>query len=509
MRLTIFLLTALSASAEPGVVSVESGAVRGTLNGAAWTYRNIPYAAPPVGPLRWQPPQPAPSWNGERDASHWGPMCPQLQSSKVAGEEDCLQLNVWTPSPQPSAPAPVLFWIHGGAFVQGGASMEQGGARIYDARSLAERTAAVVVTINYRLGPLGYLALPELSGAHGSSGNLGTLDQVAALEWVRRNIAAFGGDPGRVMIFGESAGGVSVCSLVASPKAAGLFQAGAIQSGGCLAKPLETAETFGRKLAVAAGCESDTEACMRSRSPEELLKALPMDFNIATESLSYGGVVDGVVHPRTPLASIAAREHNPVPIIVGANADETGRVVPPIVGAAEYGALVRAQFGPVIAPLVLAQYPASDYDSPRDAFVALSTDARFVCTSRTVARVIEQSQPQPVFRYFFTFTPENANPLLKRTGTWHGMDVLYMFDALDTLAGYRKGPQDEAVANAFQQYWSALAATGTPVHDGLPAWPRWTGTDPYLRIDSPLSIGAGVRTEKCDFWDRLEALAQR
>jgi para-nitrobenzyl esterase len=324
---------------------------------------------------------------------------------------------------------------------------------------------------------------------------------------VQRNIPAFGGDPSRVMIMGESAGAVSVCALLASPKAAGLFHAAVMQSGGCAARRLEEAEAFGRKFARQAGCAEDTAACLRRLTPEQLLNVLPIEVSVAADTGDYGSVIDGEVQPQAPLAAIRAGRHNRVPAIVGANADETSRSVPPIFDEAQYAAAVTRQFGP-LAPLVLRQYPAADYDSPRSAYVALTTDARFVCTSRRTARSLAESQSQPVFRYFFTFVPENASPALRRAGTWHGLDVFYLFETLDGVGGYQSGARDEEVAHAFQDYWSQLAAAGDPNRAGLPFWPRYAADDPYLELNAPPRSGTGVRSEACDFWDRLsEAMA--
>jgi para-nitrobenzyl esterase len=322
-----------------------------------------------------------------------------------------------------------MFWIHGGGHVQGGAPLANAGLRVYDGRRLAGKTGNVVVTINYRLGPLGWLAHPGLTNESGAagSGNYGTLDQIAALEWVRRNIEAFGGDPGRVMIFGESAGGVSVCSLIASRLAAGLFHRAVIQSGGCNAKPLKEAGEFGMELAVKAGCggAEDTAACLRGLELERLMRARPVEIDVAGRPSEYGSVVDGFVLTDTPSGVIAAGEHNRVPVIVGSSSDETSRSVPLIRNETEYVAAVRLLFpARTVAGEVLAMYPARDYASPRAAYVALTSDAKFICGARAAARALDENQAEPVWRYVMTHAPENTPPAFRALGAWHGLDAI-------------------------------------------------------------------------------------
>ncbi len=508
IRWTALFAIAAAACAQE-IVETSEGPVRGERSGRTWSYKAIPFAAPPVDDLRWKPPAPAAQRQSLLEAVSWGPLCPQVSGSRVVGQEDCLHLNIWSPESPAETPAPVLFWIHGGGHVQGGASIVEGGVRIYDGARLAEAAGAVVVTINYRLGPLGFLALPELSSEEGSSGNLGTLDQIAALRWVRSNIRAFGGDPDRVMIFGESAGGVAVCSLMTSPKARGLFRAAVIQSGGCTARTLESAEAFGRSLVEALGCKGEAGACLRSKTPAQLLEAIPPGFNISTERSDYGSVVDGVVQPASPMEVIERGEHTHVPVILGANSDETSRSVPPIRTEAEYAALVRRQFpGALLSSMVLAEYPVEEYRSPQAAFVALTSDSRFICPTRRAAAALRGAQEAPVYRYFFTHSPENATPDVREDGAWHGLDVLYLFQQTDRIAGYRSGEKDKAVESAFASYWSSLAASGHPNSGVLIDWPISDGADSYLELSSPLRTGQGIRTRQCDFWDRLLRLGQ-
>jgi para-nitrobenzyl esterase len=497
----------------PGLVITGRGAVKGVRAGKTWAFLGVPYAAPPLGKLRWRPPQPAACFPGTLEAGAWGPLCPQLDDGgAVVGREDCLQLNVWTPEPRPAAPAPVMVWIHGGGHIQGGAARQSGTVRIHDGRRLTEKTGAVVVTINYRLGALGYLAHAALTreDPNGSSGNHGTLDQLAALRWVQRNIAAFGGDPGRVLIFGESAGGVAVCTLVASPLGKGLFSAAAIQSGGCNASPLATSEAFGVKVFTAAGCQgaADPLACMRALPADKLLLAYPVKVDVAGKSSGYGSTIDGHVLADVPERVIAAGKHNPVPVIVGTTSDETSRSVPAgITSEQAFRAAVALLFPtPAVASQVLAQYPLKDYASPRAAYVALTSDAKFVCTARRALRAFARGQTRPAYRYLLSHRLDNGSALLRSYGAWHGVDVLYMFETL-TVGGYRPGTGDQAVSDALAGHWSRLAAAGDPNKAGTSAWPAWSqGDDPHLVLDAPLSTARGVRTRQCDFWDTLAGL---
>ncbi|MEO7093040.1 MAG: carboxylesterase family protein, partial [Polyangiales bacterium] len=391
-------------------------------------------------------------------------------------------------------------------FVAGSATQLTAGTRLFDAQRLVEKTNVVVVTINYRLGVLGYLAHPLLAAedTHKASGNYGMLDQIAALQWVQRNAAAFSGDPSHVMIFGESAGGANVCSLVASPLAKGLFSAAVMQSGGCTARPQADAEAQGAKVVAAAKCESagDVLACLRALSAKDMVNALPVKVEVAGPGNGYGAAIDGWFLSGKPIDIIGAGGHNHVPMIVGTNSEETSRTVPIPVDAtaADYEKAVRALFG-ATADAVLAKYPVADYPSPWAAYVALTSDAKFICGARRAAAALLDGQDEPVFRYSFTHALDNA-PKLTPLGAWHGEDILFLFDRLD-LAGYVASPGERTIVDAFQGAWARLATSGDPNGGTLPTWPEWSETDPYLRLDAPVTSGTGLRTEQCEFWDTL------
>jgi len=475
-------------------VTTTSGVVRGARDGATWTYKGVPFAAPPVGDRRLRAPEPAACVRGERDATAFGPTCPQLADGAVVGEEDCLQLNLWTPAVA-AAPRPVMVWIHGGGNSVGTASDP-----LYDGRRLAEAGDVIVVTTNYRLGQLGFLAHPALDGA---SGNFGTLDLVRALGWVRDNIAAFGGDPGNVTIFGESAGARDVCTLLATPPAAGLFHRALMESGACKFLPTRSAaETQGAMLVAATSCAgaADVPACLRTLPVATLITTLPGNPS-ALGSSPYQPTIDGTVLPEQPSAAMAAGRHHAVPFVVGANADETGAAAPAVASEAAYATLVHAEFGTALGDRVLQQYPASRFPTPRAAYVRVTTDARFVCPAREIARAADAGQLAPVYRYFFEYgTP---SPF----GAVHGLDVPFVFGtfgAITTAANqpYQPTATDLAVSATLQAAWTTFARTGTP--GTTPAWPTWIpATDPTLQLDATLSTIDGVRTADCDFWRPL------
>lgn len=492
-------------SPEAGVAVTETGAVRGVVDGATYSYKGIPYAAPPVGDLRWRPPAPVSCWEGVRDAAAFGPICLQYEEGTVAGSEDCLTLNVWTPAaPPPAGTArPVMVFIHGGGNAQGSSSQA-----VYNGRSMAERGGVVLVTINYRLGQLGFLAHPALAAedGRGVSGNYGNLDQIAALQWVQRNVTAFNGDPSRVTIFGESAGGVNVCILVASPLARGLFAGAIIQSGGCVQPGRAVAEQMGERFVAASGCQdaADLTACLRRLSGPEVRAILPTGVSvISTSENAYPPHVDGYVLLKSPLDAIRAGEHNRVPLIIGANADETLPFVPPsLTTEAAYRQAVGGMVGPAGAAAILAQYPVSAFASPRLAFAAMTTDVRFVCPTRRYAGAAARGQSEPVYRYFFTHALEAGQA--RSQGAFHGLELAFVFRTLGATGGYRATEAEVALAEAMQDYWVRFAATGDPNGAGAVEWPRYDPTsDTYLRLDTPITADAGVRTERCDFWDRL------
>lgn len=500
----------------PGTVITTRGAVAGVKDGDTWAFKGIPYAAPPVGKLRWRPPEPPPCYQGVLEAKKYGPVCPQIDSKgAVIGAEDCLTLNLWTPVAERAvAPVPVMVFLHGGGNVQGSSSETiVPGKSIYDGRRLAER-GRVVVTLNYRLGPLGFLALPGLSAesVRGVSGNYGILDQIAALQWVADNVAAFGGDPTRVMVFGESAGAVDTCTLLASPLAAGLFHAALMQSGGCTQPRLATAETamWARVVQGSCGGDADLVACLRRLPAEQVVAELPGSIGVGNPSIGmdpakYGPVVDGWVLVNSPLEAIRAGTHNRVPFAIGTNGEELAAMLTVKVATEEeFQTIVQTSFavlGQSVVDQVLDAYPVSDYPSPQDALVALYSDMRFHCPARAIARAVAGTAGVPVWRYFFTRqaeTKQGPKP------AQHGVELFYLFGTAEDIPFVQVAPADRALSEAIMGYWTRFGATGDPNGDGAVPWPAYdAATDAYLRLDAPVLAGQGVRTPQCDLFDAM------
>ena len=478
--------------------------------GATRAFLGIPFAAPPVGELRWKPPQPAAAWSEVLDATHRGPACAQLGAISPtfdeSSSEDCLTLNVWAPADAGASPAPVLLWIHGGTFIIG-----SGGEPQYDGQRLAEATGSVVVTINYRLGPLGFLGLAALRGedpAYPSAGMYGFEDQRAALAWTRDNIAAFGGDATNVTVFGESAGAFSVCYHLLSPKSAGLFQRAIIESGACassLAATQTAAEAQADKLAVALGCTgTDALACLRAKPADALLLALPAGAADIFGANRWGPVVDGWNLADDPRALLEAGEIAAVPTILGSNANEgtlffaLGPTM--VTDDAAYLALVESLV-PGQGQEVVDQYPSAMYASPQAAAADVVGDAAFVCPARRTARALAKAGI-PAFLYHFTHAPSGA--LLPDLGAFHSSEISFVFGNPSLLLPDSPSAEEAPLLEAMTGYWGRMAAKGDPNGEGAVEWPAYTmAGDENLVLDLAVSQQSGLKEARCDFWDTI------
>jgi para-nitrobenzyl esterase len=496
-------------------VEVETGVARGSDDGnGVQSWLGLPYAKAPMGPLRWKPPQRAESWDGTRDATKPGFKCPQTTViTPGGGAEDCLVLNVWTPSPRPATPIPVMVWIHGGAFIFGA-----GSDSFYSGAELARTRGVVVVTINYRLGGLGFLAHPALAAEdpkHPTSGNYGLLDQVAALEWVQRNIAAFGGDPEKVTLFGESAGGFSTCVHYASRATEPLFANAIIQSGACTAGGLEQtreqAEADGIATAERLGCpgsDASALACMRDVIDFAVLDATalppitqqqPGGFFYANYPPSTLPNVDGIVLPAPIEERFAAGDFPPRPLIIGTNGDEgqlfhSNILSNLVMTEQEYLDALTRRFGSPKAGMIAARYAAASFPTPNDALAAVSTDAFFICPARRNAKAIVAAGA-PVYRYTFERTLEQ--PLIADLGAFHSADIAFVFGTETFPLG--KVGSATALRDAMQTYWTEHAKTGAPGAD----WPQFDASETVRVLDVPLSTTANYKVADCDFWNGL------
>ena len=488
------------------MVITELGAVRGTRTGDAYAYLGIPYAAPPVGPLRWKPTEPGHPWRGVREANEFGAECVQegFDGSYTGGSEDCLTLNVWTPAGAKAEPIPVLVYIHGGYNINGSASKGLRGEHLYDGRYVAEHGPAVVVTLQYRLGNLGFLAHRALAAETPGRnvGNFGLLDQIAALDWVRGNIRRFGGDPARVLVHGYSAGSIDTCSMVVTPLARGLFSGAAMHSWPCVARSRADQERDGDAYAAKLGCDgaADVAACMRGKPLAEVVAA----GGFGPGGIAHGATIDGYVIPGDPFEMLAAGKHNHVPLVIGTTSAEFETLLAHSPHAdvhteAAYRAAVHRMYADGEAELILAQYPSAVYGSPREALMALLSDRSVVCPSRRVARAAAAGQSEPVRMYVFTHA--SSTPQYRATPHGHGVDVAYYFHTL-ALGRYAPTRAELALSDAMIGYHLRFTATGDPNGGGAPFWPRYEAdTDMALALDDEITAMRGFRAKECAFWD--------
>jgi para-nitrobenzyl esterase len=500
-----------SADSSAPILATESGSLRGLGLAGVATFRGIPFAAPPIGDARWKPPQPVAGWSGVRDATAYGSRCAQKDlAGNMVGAEDCLFLNVWAPaSAATGGSRPVMFFIHGGANVIGASNDDVGFGNLYDGETLARERGAVVVTANYRLGPLGFLAHPALGErADPSSGNLAILDLIAALRWVAHNISAVGGDPARVMIFGESAGALNTCVLLGSPLARGLFSRVLMESGECTARPRAEAEDRGAQVATSLGCSSgDVAACLRGKTPEELFAApTPAPNALAGWDLAYAANVDGVVLSQAPLAAVEAGAFNRVPVVVGSNANEMEFFFSAnaILTCADYDHFLETSL-PTVKEQVSARYPCASFAFPRWAAVAASTDLAFTCPARRLARAA--SKTVSTYRYFYTHVRSYGPLALLRA--YHTAELPFVFGTLGREGAIASFGETD-LASRIRGYWSELARAGTPSGSAGLTWAPFDREheEPLVLDDVPAQgQGASHADDACDFWDGLTSLA--
>jgi para-nitrobenzyl esterase len=486
----IFCLIAIPAWSQ--TARVESGAIEGTKNRGLYEYLGVPFAAPPVDALRWREPQAVAPWQGSRAAKSFAPACVQ-EGVSMPGEtppatsEDCLYLNVWTPARSAGANLPVLVWIHGGGYKNGATSMPQ-----YRGGRLARR-GIIVVTLAYRLGPLGFLAHPELTAEspHGTSGNYGLLDQVAALEWVQRNIASFGGDPRRVTIAGQSSGATSVSVLMASPRAKGLFHGAIGQSGG-LFEPLRIAPSY-----LLENAERDGKAYATSLGAGSLaaLRALPVAQLLGGKAHLVGHpVIEPWLLPVPPHDAFKSGAYNDVPLLVGFNAEEA-RALTDVgkVTASTFVAGITKSFG-ALPPQLMGAYPHATDEQAKQARLDFERDLRFGWDIWKWARL--QARPGRARAYLYLFAkrpPFPAGSVRENWGASHFAELWYMFDNLD-VDSWRWSAEDRALANVLAGYWTHFVKTGDPNGRGLPGWPAYDGADAVAHFGEEVTI-AGLPNE--------------
>ena len=505
------------------IATIDSGALAGTRFGPdsnELSFLGIPFAAQPTGNLRWKPPQPVERWQGIRSASKFSPACPQQPSSwwsEMAGidqletSEDCLYLNVWTTNSSVEQKQPVMVWIHGGGNVEGSSHIPLIGPAL-------ARKGVVVVSLDYRLGVLGYLAHPALTAesTHDSSGNYGLLDQIAALQWVQKNIGVFGGDAGSITVFGESSGAEDVCHLLASPLSKGLIHRAILESGVCLdslysalRKPQNyyrnhgPGEELGMRLTAALGIANDQNALERLRAipVDKLLKA-PQDL----ESADFGVIADGWIVPSQPAVTFAKGRQARVPVLVGSNADETtvfGKSNPLASEnsrpktVAEYRKWLTREFGE-FADEVWKEYPANSDAETQTVFVRLQTDYEFGFGAYRLARISTQ-YGQPAYLYYFSYVGRGPFAAL---GAFHSEEMMFVGDTY--WKSWKPDDSDKKLAALMGDYWTQFAKTGNPNRTGLPEWPRYDEkSERCLEFGNELKARTTPHKRGCDLFERI------
>ena len=506
------LYSAVSVAGARGLetAKTESGRVSG-VGTEVRVFKGIPYAAAPVGDLRWKPPQPAPRWAGIREAAEFGPPCPQPLLMKLPKlNEDCLTLNIWTPAHKPGEKLPVIVSIHGGGFLAGWS-----GLPAYDGEGFARR-GLVFVSMNYRLGALGFLAHPGLSkeSPRNSSGNYGLQDQIAALRWIRGNIAGFGGDPARVTIFGESAGGTSVCLLLVSPLAKGLFQRAITQSPASMYQPIShrTETWYGKPPAERMGEQMAADiAALRALNADEVIKKSPAPDPTLPNGSAYQPIVDGWVVPDDPAVLFESGRAHRVAMIAGTNSDE-GVAFTLLLGTrirtlAAYREYLTSRFGES-AGTAAELYPANSDGEVRQALSRIFTDVMCLYGTRSIVAAMSRANKDV---YWYQFTRQDpVSRKLGAAGAIHGAEVGYVFgDPAKSLfadtpglgvAASAYGETDRALAQAMNAAWVQFVKTGNPNGAGLPSWPAATPNDPaYLEYGDKIQPGRGLRDRNMQF----------
>ena len=488
------------------IIQLDSGPIIGKIEDGVSIFPGIPYAAPPVGEFRWKPPQKVASWTQVRKCTSFGPSCPQPdQKDTFTFSEDCLYLNVWTTAEKPDERLPVMVWIHGGAFNFGSASLPE-----YDGKNLA-RKGVVLVTINYRLGPFGFLVHPLLSGEspHNTSGNYGLLDQIAALRWVQKNITSFGGDPERVTIFGQSAGSRSVTLLMISPLSAGLFHRAIAESGGPIIGSeylspnfngnMEHVSKMGQKVASRLGCDKseDVLADMRARSAQEILKAADCKTDIFDDGgIFFAPVFDGWVIPGDPFAAYSGGEQHDVPIIVGSTLNEGNIYLgnKTDLSVEKYKSFLKSRFADNYEK-AFEMFPVNKAQDVAPALDKILTVAANAQPARLVAQSMEHKKSR-AYLYQFTRLPDTA--MARKLGVHHGVDIAYVFGNINKSDGY--DDTDLWLSSKMMDYWVNFAKTGNPNGQGLTDWPAYESkSDINLEFSDTIHTRKHLFKKECDF----------
>ncbi|MFC7620984.1 carboxylesterase/lipase family protein [Microlunatus sp. GCM10028923] len=492
----------------PTTARLDSGWVRGAAGDGVAVFSGIPYAAPPTGDRRFAPPATPEPWTGIRDATAASPSCPQpagfdAGGVQVAGQEDCLYLDAVVPRGTGHRRLPVIVWLHGGGMITGSAGQ-------YDATRLASRGEAIVITANYRLGALGFLATPALDGGGADSGNYGLLDQHAVLRWVRNNAAALGGDPGRVTLAGQSAGARSTCAQLAAPAARGLFARAILQSGPCAVPVLSRAEADrnGATALAEVGCAdaADQAGCLRALPVADLVALLP-DFGTpaARRPERWGPVAGTTYLPEQPITALRRGSAAGVDLLLGTTHDESRSFILtgyPDLTAEAYAAELRAVFGDD-ADAVLATYPAAEQPSPVIALATVQTDRTYACPALITARTA--SRHSRVYAYEFT-EDSGLTAAGQPMGAMHGWDLPFLWTLRMPQAGYPDLTAAQTrLSDTMIDYWTTFAHRGRPASSGAPRWPAFGPRGSVLGLSTEAIRPVDLADDhRCAFWAALD-----
>jgi para-nitrobenzyl esterase len=498
-------MAAMPALADNLTIKTDDGKIHGKLihDGAVRAFQGIPYAAPPVGPLRWKAPQPVAAWKGELDATKYGHHCAQnhvfddmifqdAASPDDRGSEDCLTLNVYTPADaKPKGKLPVMYWIHGGGYSGGGGSEPRHNGDFLPGKGV------ILVTINYRLGVFGFLALPELAAEQGgASGNYGLMDMVAGLEWVKKNIAAFGGDPENVTIFGESAGSFAVSTLMAAQPARGLFAKAIGESGGALSSGTLSMQTLAER-----GPKESAWVKEQGFNSLDELRAAPTATILADASkkgtVGFSPVIDGKFLTEPVLDTYLAGKQAHVPLLAGFNRDE-GSFMANGMTVEKWKAMAEQRF-PGKADAFLALYPSSTDAELKRSAADFGGDAFIAYGTWKWMEIHRKTGDSPVYRYKLDLgaPPSKFHP---DPVAFHSDDIEYVFGTLDTRPGAVWRDEDRKLSDEMMSYWTNFAKNGDPNGPGLPTWPKYGEGDPVLHLDNPITSRPDENRARYEFW---------
>jgi para-nitrobenzyl esterase len=484
----LFMIALSSAFAGDVIVTTNSGPVVGQVKDSVQIFKGIPYAAAPVGKLRWHAPMPVTSWSTPRQAFKYGPVCVQqkaLGAPESLGSEDCLNINVWTPAGT-GEHLPVMIFIHGGFYVSGSGDQDiLGLIRLTDGLRLAKQGHVVVVSFDYRLGRMGFFANPAIDDGspESKSGNFGLMDQIAALQWVQNNISAFGGDPSQVTAFGQSAGASSVLTLMASPKAAGLFTRAIVQSGYLKDLPRDRALQLSSKLIENTGCNLPPSGesiadCLRALPPEKVIASFPSSA-LETKDELFVPNFDGFIIPE-PLDEAYASGHvRPISVILGTNSDEATILAGSLYGGKveneeDLGKTVTESYGSALWQRAEPIYSSSSFGKPQQQLIAFATDGIFTCPISTLGKELSRVPGMHVWRYIFSH--RFKVPVVSELGAFHGVEMLYVFGSLPPFLKLDKSEND--LVKVVQNYWSGFAKGEKVVDPAFANWPMYNEQNP-------------------------------